>query len=123
MTKKIISVHLFMVGIYVRIQNVLITKKTLVNERIKTSMTDFIFSQAAYDFINAWKVYDAAALRQSTAADVALKNGKPYYMPFMTLKAETDEYVRTKEIFAEELGINHVHLLRALLELQIGRAS
>lgn len=74
--------------------------------------------QAAYEFITAWKIHDTAALRLSTSANVALKNGKPYYTPTLALKAETDEYIRRLEIFAEELGVNHVHLIRSLLELR-----
>lgn len=74
--------------------------------------------QAAYEFINAWKVYDTAALRLSTAADVALKNGKPYFVPYMALKVEADNFCRTREILAIELGINHVHLSRSLSELR-----
>lgn len=73
--------------------------------------------QAVYEFINAWKNHDEAAARLSRAADVALKNGKPYYMPTQALKKETDAYVNAKEVLADVLGLNHVLLGRSLLDL------
>lgn len=74
--------------------------------------------QAAYEFINAWKIHDTAALRLSTSAEISTKNGKPYYMPTLVLQRETDWFVHAKQVFSDELGINHVHLMKTLLELR-----
>lgn len=77
-----------------------------------------ILSDKAMAFINAWRVWDAACMRHSMAAEVAFQNGRSYYMPIFALKEETDALVDAKAAFAEELGISSVHLMRALLELR-----
>jgi|SRR5689334_12038713 len=81
-------------------------------------MRDFMFTAADVFFIQAWKKWDLACARISLTAEVEARNGRRYYPPAMALQSETEALVEAKARLAEELGISHVHLMRALLELR-----
>jgi len=69
-------------------------------------------------FLDAWKIYDVATGRLSLLAEIEHKNGRFLQLSSLTLKTETDLYVDTMVAFAEELSVNHVHLITTLLDLR-----
>lgn len=77
-----------------------------------------ILSDKGQTFLEAWKKHDTAALRISTAADVAMQNNNPYYTPALALKTETDAFVDAQKAFAEEMQISSVYMMRCLLDLR-----
>ena len=85
---------------------------------MNTEFPDPPLSENAKTFLAAWRVWDDAASRISLLAEIEHRRGKYRRPSEFALKAETDYFVDRTAVFANELGVNPVHLMNVLHALR-----